>query len=220
MNAGTQNSNVEMGERSGFKVFPHGITDYIRNNRRIDGGWWISIVRHMHVLLCADGEFFPPRERAQIAFACDLCVKVHVNLKNPLHKNRIAEYQLEINALLQLIVEICKDSTPSGCQSIKYHWPRHWADTRRHLGCAAMEKSLERKLGETHKKMYQYTNKDAGSKEVNFLNSSINVMSFYYFSKFLNCYYKSVFFYTFSPFYSNLHLCNVLATSAVANGSS
>ena len=43
--------------------------------------------------------------------------------------------------------------------SIKFHWPRHWAFTRRQLGCAADEKILERKLGETHKKMYKYTSK-------------------------------------------------------------
>ena len=43
--------------------------------------------------------------------------------------------------------------------SIKFHWPRHWAFTRRQLGCAADEKSLERKLGETHKKMYKFTSK-------------------------------------------------------------
>ena len=163
---GTENSNVELNERSGFKSFPHGITDYLAKSRRIDGGWYISMIRHFHVLLCSDGEFFPPRERAKVAFACDLCVKVHVTLKTPLLKTRLQEYQMEINALLELIVGICKDSTPTGCNSIKFHWPRHWSHTRKQLGCAAMEKSLERKLGETHKKMYQYTNKAPGTKEV------------------------------------------------------
>jgi len=48
----TLNSNVEMGERSGFKLFNHGVTDYLSKKRRIDGGWYISILRHLHVALC------------------------------------------------------------------------------------------------------------------------------------------------------------------------
>jgi hypothetical protein len=48
----TLNSNVELGERSGFKLFRHGITDYLLKKRRIDGGWYISILRHLHVALC------------------------------------------------------------------------------------------------------------------------------------------------------------------------
>ena len=74
----TQNSNVEIGERSGFKLFRHGITDYLMKKRRIDGGWYISILRHLHVALCTSTEFFPNRERAKVAMACILCVKVHV----------------------------------------------------------------------------------------------------------------------------------------------
>jgi len=54
-------------------------------------------------------------------------------------------------------VGLYKTHSPSKCQSIKFHWPRHWGHTRRNLGCAADEKSLERKLGETHKKMFKYT---------------------------------------------------------------
>ena len=46
------NSNVELGERSGFKLFRHGITNYLLKKRRIDGGWYISILRHLHVALC------------------------------------------------------------------------------------------------------------------------------------------------------------------------
>ena len=48
----TQNSNVELGERSGFKLFRHGVSDYLLKKRRIDGGWYISILRHLHVALC------------------------------------------------------------------------------------------------------------------------------------------------------------------------
>ena len=110
--------------------------------------------------------FFPPYERAQVAAACSLCVRVHCALRLPVKKDKLAEYQEDINALLHLAVQICAPSTPSECQSIKFHWPRHWAQTRADLGCSALEKSLERKLGEAHKKNYAYTNKQKGQKDI------------------------------------------------------
>jgi hypothetical protein len=92
--------------------------------------------------------------------------KVHCALRLPVRKDMLQCYQDDINALLQLCVEICEPSTPSRCKSIKFHWPRHWGQTRAELGCSAQEKSLERKLGEAHKKHFAYTNKQAGQKEV------------------------------------------------------
>ena len=76
------------------------------------------------------------------------------------------DYQADIDALLHLMVAICAPSTPSECKSIKFHWPRHWAQTRAELGCSALEKSLERKLGEAHKKNFAYTNKQKGQKDI------------------------------------------------------
>jgi hypothetical protein len=57
-NQHTLNSNVEIKERSGFKLFPHGVTDYLLKKRCIDGGWYISILRHLHVVLCTGTTFF------------------------------------------------------------------------------------------------------------------------------------------------------------------
>jgi len=57
--------------------------------------------------------------------------------------------------MLDQTVAIATSSTASECASIKYHWPRHWGATRRELGCAADEKSLERKLGEAYKSHYR-----------------------------------------------------------------
>ena len=110
--------------------------------------------------------YFPPYQRAQVAAACSLCVKVHCALRLQVRKDKLTEYQEDINALLQLAVTICAPSTPSRCQSIKFHWPRHWAQTRAELGCSAQEKSLERKLGEAHKKNFAYTNKQKDQKDI------------------------------------------------------
>ncbi len=46
------NTNVEISERDGFKLFKNGFADYVRNGSRIDGGWHMSITRHLHVWLC------------------------------------------------------------------------------------------------------------------------------------------------------------------------
>jgi len=161
----TLNSNVEIGERSGFKLFRHGVTEYLLKSRRIDGGWYISILRHLHVAVCTTPDFFQPTERAKVAAACLMCYKVHAALRLPLKKDNLDEYQDDIDTLLELAVEICAPSTPSGCASIKFHWPRHWGQTRQDLGCSAQEKSLERKLGESHKKNFAYTNKQADTKD-------------------------------------------------------
>ena len=163
--APTLNSNVEIGERSGFKLFKHGVTEYLLKSRRIDGGWYISILRHLHVVLCTTTDFFRPRERELVAQACNQCIKVHAALRLPLLKVNIGNYEADIDRLLELAVEVCAPSTPSGCASIKFHWPRHWTQTRLDLGCSAQEKSLERKLGEAHKRNYAYTNKNVDMKD-------------------------------------------------------
>ena len=160
-----QNGNVEIGERSGLKLFRHGITEYLLNFRRIDGGWYISMIRQLQVCLCTTAEYFSPVQRREVAKALELCVMVHNNVRAPVLKTELGEYQSVINELLRRSVAICAPSTPSECASIKFHWPRHWAESRRDLGCSALEKSLERKLGETHKKNFKFTN-TVGNKEV------------------------------------------------------
>ena len=84
--------------------------------------------------------------------------KVHASLRIPLLKQDLAVYQGTINDLLTAMIVICTPSTKSKCRSIKYHWPHHWNDTRRELGCAAHEKSLERKLAEAQKRNFKFTN--------------------------------------------------------------
>jgi hypothetical protein len=72
-----------------------------------------------------------------------------------------------IDDLLQIILEICLPYVQSKGNSIKFHWPRHWVYFRLNLGCSADEKSLERKLAETQKKFYRFTNgKDNTSDQI------------------------------------------------------
>jgi hypothetical protein len=151
------NKNVELGGRDTMKLFPYGITHFIRKGRRIDGGWHIAIARHLQIfvgttpLLCDE-------TKAKFARLYDLLFLVHSSLRLPVRTRELHGYQETINDLLDAMVDVCAPSTKSKCNSVKYHFPRHWADTRRELGCSANEKSLERKLGEIQKKNFSYTN--------------------------------------------------------------
>jgi hypothetical protein len=50
---------------------------------------------------------------------------------------------------------------------MKYnYWPLHWAHTRLQLGCAAEEKTLERKLGQSQKRNFRFTNHQEDTSEV------------------------------------------------------
>ena len=140
-----------------MKLFPYGITHFIRKGRRIDGGWHIAIARHLQIfvgttdMLCDD-------TKAKFARVYDFLFHVHASLRLAVRKEHLGQYQQTINDLLDSMVEVCAPSVKSKCNSIKYHWPRHWADTRRELGCSAAEKSLERKLGEIQKKNFRFSN--------------------------------------------------------------
>jgi hypothetical protein len=98
-----------------------------------------------------------PALRLQISEAFCLLFKANSALQNPLKKDGLRVYQGAINDLLDRIVILCAPHSPSLCNSIKYHWPRHWGDIRRELGCSAAEKSLEKKLGEAQKRNFKFT---------------------------------------------------------------
>ena len=151
------NKNVELYGRDTMKLFPHGISHFIRQGRRIDGGWHIAIARHMQVWL-GTTDIVCSATKIQLGLMYDLLFDVHSSLRLPVHTDHLGVYQDTINDLLAIMVEINTPSTKSKCNSIKYHWPRHWSDTRRELGCSAAEKSLERKLGEIQKKNFTFTN--------------------------------------------------------------
>jgi hypothetical protein len=151
------NKNVELYGRDTMKLFPYGITHFIRKGRRIDGGWHIAIARHLQVFVGTTNMLSAPT-KGKFARLYDLLFNVHTSLRLPVASTALPTYQETINDLLDSMVDVCAPSVKSNCNSIKYHWPRHWSDTRRELGCSAAEKSLERKLGEIQKKNFAYTN--------------------------------------------------------------
>jgi hypothetical protein len=151
------NKNVELNGRDTFKLFRHGISHMIINSRRIDGGWHISMARHLQVFV-GTTDLISSATKAKFAKVYDLLFNVHAGLRLPVPRTHLGQYQETIDDLLVAMMEINIPSTKSKCNSIKYHWPRHWADTRRELGCSAAEKSLERKLGEIQKRNYSFTN--------------------------------------------------------------
>jgi hypothetical protein len=99
-----------------------------------------------------------PALRLQISEAFCLLLKTHSALRNPLKKGGLRACQGTINDSLDRMAILCASHSPSLCNSIKCHWPRHWGHTRRELGCSAAEKSLERKLGEAQKRNFKFTN--------------------------------------------------------------
>ena len=137
----------------------------ILGERRIDGGWHIAIARQLSICLCTFKEL-KSESKHKIARAHELLFQVHHGLRCPLPRAELAQYAARINDLLAAMVELCQPYNNSACKSIKYHWPRHWWETRLQLGCAAAEKSLERKLGQSQKRNFRFTNKHEATCEV------------------------------------------------------
>jgi hypothetical protein len=124
------NKNVELGGRDGFKFFKHGVTSYmLPKTRRINGGWWISIARQLNIFLCVT-KLISDATRSKLCDALSLLFEVHHGLRNPLCKDDLNSYQNKINFLLTALVNIATPWSKSQCQSIKFHWPRHWGHTR------------------------------------------------------------------------------------------
>ena len=162
------NKNVELGGRDATKTFCHGVTSYILDGKRVDGGWHIAISRTLHIALCTNRNV-RRSNKIKIAEAYKLMYLVHEGLRRHLPKEDTGLYQNNINSLLEAMIALHRPFSKSDCNSVKYHWPRHWIDTRTTLGCSAAEKSLERKLSETQKKNFRLTNNraDAHVQEAN-----------------------------------------------------
>ena len=149
---------MELGGRDGLKTFHHGVCAYfIPKTTRINGGWWISIARHLRIFFC----FTTPTSdatKAVFAEAFQMLLKIHHMTRNPVFKTEINDYKQDHEDFLQMLIHICAPSTKSCCKSIKFHQPTHWYLNRIEMGCAAMEKSLEKMLGESQKKPFKFTN--------------------------------------------------------------
>ena len=159
------NKNVELGGRDAFKRFRHGICGYILGERRVDGGWHIAMAHQLHIALCTLPEL-SRSTKLQIAETYELLFEVHHALRNPLPRYLVHSYDLTMSQLLHAMVLMCAPSSKSKCCSIKFHWPRHWAHTRLQLRCAAEEKTLERKLGQSQKRNFRFTNRQESTCEV------------------------------------------------------
>ena len=124
------NKNVELGGRDGFKYFKHGVSSYMLPKvRRINGGWWISIARQLQIFFCVK-KIISDTTRTKFCDALSLLFEVHDGVRNPVDKDDLEIYQGKINCLLTTLVDIALPWSKSQCQSIKYHWPRHWGHTR------------------------------------------------------------------------------------------
>ena len=124
------NKNVELGGRDGFKFFKHGVTAYmLPKQRRINGGWWISIARQLKMFFCTT-KIVSDTTRTKFCDALSLLFEVHHGLRNPVLKTDLDSYQGKIDFLLTALVDIGLPWSKVQCNSIKYHWPRHWGHTR------------------------------------------------------------------------------------------
>ncbi len=121
----------------------------------MDGAFHVAVARHMHVYLC-NVECLPVAMKQKFGRAYELLFQVHNNLRMPVKKLTLEN---TIDSLLVMLKSICRESSASDCNSIKFHAPHHWGDTRWELGCAADEKTLEKKLSESQKRHYSFTNR-------------------------------------------------------------
>ena len=109
-----RNINVEMRERDGFRCFPHGVTSYVLNEKRIDGGWHVSIARHVRIFLCTT-TLLRNKTKRLYAKAYHLLFTVHVALRMPLPKTQLGMYQENVNELVEQIKMIARECTQAAC---------------------------------------------------------------------------------------------------------
>ena len=152
------NKNIELRGTNGFKLFQNGISHTVRTGISVDGAFHISMARHLHVYIC-NLDLLPSAMRQRFGRAYELLFQVHNNLRLPVLKRAINEYQNTVDSLLVMLKTICMPFSKAKCNSYKFHSPYHWGATRVEIGCAADEKSLEKKLAESQKRHYAFTNK-------------------------------------------------------------
>ncbi len=77
-----RNTNSEISAHDSFKLFPHGFAGYIRNENRVDGGWHLSMTRHLHVWLCTS-DFLTNDKKLLCSTACNKLYEVDTFLRWP-----------------------------------------------------------------------------------------------------------------------------------------
>jgi len=98
---GILNSNVELGGRNGWKLFRYGVSEFIERKRRIDGSWYMPMIRQLHVILVdPQVELLRDDVKRKVADACISIYEVHAALRLPLLKSGTTEYQGTVNGCL------------------------------------------------------------------------------------------------------------------------
>ena len=121
-----QCKNVELGGRDGLKTFHHGVCAYfIPKTTRINGGWWISIARHLRIFFCFT-TLISDATKVVFAEAFQMLIKIHHMTRNPVFKTEINGYKQDHEEFLEMLIHICAPSTKTRCKSIKFHQPTHW----------------------------------------------------------------------------------------------
>ena len=131
-------------------------------------------IYHLRLFLCTS-TFLRLVTRQRIGEAHALLFQVHHGLRDALPKTGLQAYRARIKRLLDALVPLCKPFTKRMCNSHKYRWPLHWWFIRTQLGCEAAEKSLERKLGESQKINFKYTNHNDGHEVLSCSECSIAI---------------------------------------------
>jgi hypothetical protein len=117
------NKNVELDGRDGLKLFPHGICSYfIPNLTRINGGWWISIARHLRMFYCFT-TLVTSSSKLVFGEALKMVLEAHHLTRNPVPKDAINEYKNHMEECLKQVIQICAPHTSSACNSIKFRQP-------------------------------------------------------------------------------------------------
>ena len=102
---GILNSNVELAGRNEWKLFNYGVTEFLDKKRRIDGSWYMPMIRQLHVIL-VDPQVTLLRDdvKRKVADACTSIYAVRAALRLPLLKSDIAKYQDTVNGCLDKII--------------------------------------------------------------------------------------------------------------------
>lgn len=144
------NKNVELRGKNGFKLFPNGIAHIIRNGISVDGSFHIAMARHLHVYLC-NLELLPMDMQQTFGRAYELLLQVHTSLRLPVPKCELKKYQNTIDSLMVMLKMICRESSLSDCNSIKFHY--HFIGVKQDLNLDVLQtKSPSKKNCQSLKK--------------------------------------------------------------------
>jgi hypothetical protein len=152
------NSNVEVNGRDCFQLFPHGVCGYLLDKRRLNAKWYGPLCDQLQMVLM-NSNLLNPAHKKQMADLSHMVRHINFMIRQPVRKNGgIEAYQEYLDCFTKKLIAYTLVFTPSACNSIKYHCMSHWGVHRQQLGCASMEYSLERALGDHFTRFWGLTN--------------------------------------------------------------